>query len=206
MKIIRVATALALAIGLGACAQVGDVTRASPLMPLMGSTGEAPAAMALSRDYKIVAVDVAVPTTLVVSEANSYKPRGDIVWREDLPGDRYAQVDKLVTDAITAAVSDIDGKRKVTLAFVVTRFHALTEKARFSAPSGLGTHEVYMTMAVLDAATGDVIEPARPVGFTIEAHTSDDAIADMARGISQRSRISEALAVMVRRELGIAAG
>lgn len=206
MKIIRVAAALALAIGLGACAQVGDVTRASPLLPLMGTGGDAPAPMALSRDYKVVAVNVAVPEALTVSEENSYKPRADIVWREDPRGDRHAQVDLLVTDAITSAVKGLNGARKVRLDFVVTRFHALTEKARFNAPSGLGTHEIYLTMAVLDAATGEVIEPARRVGFTIDAHTSDDAIADMAQGITQRSRISEALADMVRRELGVAAG
>lgn len=202
MTPIRVALALTVAFGLGACAQVGDVTRASPLMPLIGGAGDAPAGVALPRDYKVVAVEVAVPASLVVAEDNSYKPRGDIVWREDGPGDRRAQVDGLVTDALRGAVADLNGARKVRLEVVVTRFHALSEKARFSAPSGLATHDIQMTMAVLDAATGEVIEPARPVGFKIDAHTSDDAIADMARGITQRSRISEALVRMVRRELG----
>lgn len=203
MTIFRAAAALMLALGLGACAQVGEVTRASPLMPLIGGGDDAPANVALSRDYEVVAVEVAVPTSLVVGEGNSYKPRGDIVWREDGPGDRHAQVDGLVTEALTGAVAGLDGARKVRLEVVVTRFHALSEKARFSAPSGLATHDVQMTMAVLDAATGAVIEPARPVGFKIEAHTSDDAIADMARGITQRSRITEALVGMVRRELGV---
>lgn len=202
MRPTRVALALVVAFGLGACAGGGDVTRASPFQSLIGPAGGAAAPMALSRDYRVVAVDVTVPDSLTVSEENSYKPRADIVWREDPRGDRRAQVDLLVTDALTGAVKGLNGARKVRLDFVVTRFHALTEKARFSAPSGLGSHEVYLTMAVRDAATGDVIEPARAVGFKIEAHTSEDAIADMAQGITQRSRISEALADMVRRELG----
>lgn len=204
MKMFRTAAALVLAMGLGACADVGDVTRASPLLPLIGGSGDAPAIVPVSRNYKVVAVDVTVPANLVVAEDNSYKPRGEIVWREDGPGDRRAQVDGLITDALTGAVAGLNGARKVRLEVVVTRFHALSEKARFSAPSGLGKHDIWMTMAVLDSATGEVIEPARPVGFKIDAHTSEDAIADMARGITQRSRISEALVAMVRRELGVA--
>lgn len=203
MQPIRAILALAVAVGLGACAQVDDVTRAAPLSPLVGPAG-AGAMPAVSRDYKVAAVDVEVPATLVVGESNSYMPRGDIVWREDGPGDRYAQVGGLITEALTGAVADLDGAREVRLAVVVTRFHALSEKARFGVPSGLATHDVQMTLAVLDAATGEVIEAARPVGFRIAAHTSDDAIADMARGITQRSRISEALAILVRRELGAA--
>ncbi|MDG2339800.1 MAG: hypothetical protein P8L32_01205 [Paracoccaceae bacterium] len=38
--------------------------------------------------YNVVSVRVEVPHSLRVSESNMLIPLGDIVWREDLPGDR----------------------------------------------------------------------------------------------------------------------
>ena len=52
----------------------------------------------------VARVEVRVPRSLKVSEANRYLPAGDIVWREDPPGDRHAQVQAIV-QAQQAAVA-----------------------------------------------------------------------------------------------------
>ena len=41
-------------------------------------------------------IHVVAPTTLKVSEGNTYYPNADIVWREDSPGNRYEQVSGLI--------------------------------------------------------------------------------------------------------------
>lgn len=202
MKPVRAALMIAAAVALTACAAPNVVaTRgASSNGPLLGQEGSGPVAP-LARSYHVTAVNVTVPETLTVSEANSYKPRADIVWREDPTGDRYSQVDKIITDAVTEAVAGMNGRRDVTLEIVVTRFHALTELTRFSAPPGLATHDVKMTLAVLDSKTGEVIEPARPIGFEIEAHTSGQAMADIAQGITQKMNITSAVVTLIQNEL-----
>ena len=77
-------------------------------------------------------VQVIVPRALKVSERNSYLPRGDIVWREDPIGDRHAQVQTIVQDAIVRGVTPLNGPVKADVEIVVQRFHALTEKARYT--------------------------------------------------------------------------
>ena len=44
-----------------------------------------------------------MPRSLKVSEANTFKPRADIVWRGEALGDRYQQVEAIFADAMTAA-------------------------------------------------------------------------------------------------------
>jgi len=206
MKAVRPVLILTLAAGLTACASTGDVTRAAPGETGLLSAAPAPAAtMAISRDYQVRNVEVIVPPSLTTNEQNSFKPRVDIVWREDPPGDRHAQVDTLVTDAIVAAVAVLEGARAVDLNLELTHFHALTQRTRYSAPFG-ATHDVGLILTVLDAETGEVLEPARPVGFEIEAHTGYEALADEAKGITQKSRISEALAEMILAELAAPQG
>ena len=58
------------------------------------------AAQAESADWQVTEITVIVPETLSVSEANSIKPRADIVWREDPLGNRHAQVQAVVQEAM----------------------------------------------------------------------------------------------------------
>ncbi|RME18470.1 MAG: hypothetical protein D6801_01305 [Alphaproteobacteria bacterium] len=194
---------MALGLALSACAKDEFVTRAAtedgPGAALLGAA-EAPALV--SRDYSVENVEVVVPESLEVSYANSFFPKADIVWWGDPVGDRRAQVDALITEAVKKGVADLDGARKVNLVLEVTRFHAITEKTRFAAPPGTATHDIKMMLTVLDAETGEVIEPAHPVGVTFEAHTGTQALADMAEGITQKDRITEKLVELMHMELG----
>jgi hypothetical protein len=71
---------------------------------------------------------VSVPRSLSVSEAHGIKPRADIVWREDPPGDRYVQVEGIMRDALTPTLSTMQGEVPVQVVIEVTRFHALSER------------------------------------------------------------------------------
>ena len=79
-------------------------------------------------DLSISNVTIRVPDTLVVSEENRYYPSGDIVWREDPPGDRRAQVKAIFEDGIGRGVATLDGPSTYDLDIEVLRFHALTQK------------------------------------------------------------------------------
>jgi len=141
-------------------------------------------------DWRLAALDVVVPTSLAVSEENSIKPRADIVWREDLCCDRHAQVDALMTEALTRALSPLSGSQPVQVELQVTRFHALTERTRYSIG---GEHEIEFILTVRDAATGTVLRGPRAVDITFPAAGGDRALANEARGYFQRNAITDRL-------------
>ncbi|MCI2398222.1 DUF6778 family protein [Aliiroseovarius subalbicans] len=189
-------------IGLSACSNGDLVSRAdAPNAPILVAA-PADVAPVVLRDYTVTEVDIIVPKTLKVSEANRFFPNADIVWREDPLGDRYSQVEAVITEAITQGVAGMDGTREVKVQLELTRFHALTEKTRFGAPQGSATHDIKMLLTVLDAQTGAVIEATRPFEIEFEAHTNQFALADIAQGITQRKRITEKLAQLIQSELG----
>ncbi len=195
----RFAPALIALMALGACDTPGAVTRnALANSPFLGGADAAHAPVPLNPSYRVSKVDVRVPETLRVSEANLYFPSADIVWREDPAGDRYAQVDKIVTDALRQGTAEMRGKRAVELDVVVTRFHALTEKVRYTYG---GTHDLKMLLTVRDAKTGEILEPAREIGFKIPAYGGQKALDAERRGETQKVRITGALIEMIRYEM-----
>lgn len=176
----------------------GIVSRnAQENLPLIGTMSGAHAPVPLNPSYRVTGVEVTVPNELTVSEANGIKPRADILWQEDPAGDRYAQVDSLLTKALEQGVAGIGGSRAVKVEAVVTRFHALTKRTRYTYG---GEHEIWMVMAVRDAATGELLEPGRLIGFDLYV-SPDEALANEARGVFQRDEITEAVAQMIRTEL-----
>lgn len=143
-------------------------------------------------------VIVRVPRALKVSERNSYLPRGDIVWREDPIGDRHVQVQKIVQDAIVRGVTPLDGPVKVNVDILVTRFHALTEKARYTVG---GVHAITFDLAITAADTGQLIVPVRTVRADLDAFGGRQALQAEARGLTQKVRITNHLAEVIRQEL-----
>ena len=147
---------------------------------------------------RVVRVNVEVPRTLTVSEAETIKPVADIVWREDPFGDRYAQAQSVVREAIEAGAKTATGNRAVTLDVVVTRFHAQTNRVRYSSyPS---EHETEFDLTIRDAATGKVLS-SRHVDATFQAYNGATAIAADQQGITQRMRIVEYVKAVVAQEL-----
>lgn len=151
-----------------------------------------------SAPISVNSVTVRVPRSLKVSERNSYIPRGDIVWREDPIGDRHAQVQKIVQDALARGVTPLNGPVSVDLHVQVTRFHALTEKARYTTG---GVHSIAFEMALTDPKTGEQLTPPRSIKADLSAFGGQQAINAEARGLTQKVRISNHLAEVIRQEL-----
>lgn len=143
-------------------------------------------------------VIVHVPRSLKVSERNSYYPRGDIVWRGDPLGDRHAQVQAIFESALKRGVQSLHGPVKVDLEVTVKRFHALTEKARYTVG---GVHSITFDLAVRDAETGKILVPPRTIRADLEGFGGQQAILAEARGETQKVRITNHLAEVIRQEL-----
>lgn len=195
MKYLQLTLAGLAVLAVSACATPSSVSRGlSSSGPLLSQDN---AAISVP-SYRVSAVNVTVPSSLSVSEANSYKPSADIVWRGDPRGDRHQQVGKLVEEAISAGVAGLDGARAVVLDIQVTYFHALTERARYTVG---GTHDIHFTLTVKDAATGLVLEPTRLIKTELNGLGSDDALAAEAQGQGQKVRITAHLKQLIRNEL-----
>lgn len=190
MKTIRLVAALAAAASLSACASVETVSRAAPTTPQAVQPGVAA--------FSIQAVQVSVPHSLRVSEANSYYPGSDIVWREDPMGDRYAQVKAIVEEGLQKAAARTQGSVPVVLDVEVTRFHALTEKARYTVG---GVHSVQFTLRLLNPETGQPLTEPRKIKADFKAFGGARAINAERNGITQKYRITERIAEVIAQEL-----
>jgi hypothetical protein len=149
-------------------------------------------------DLKISNVTIRVPETLVVSEENRYYPSGDIVWRGDPPGDRRAQVKAIFEDGIGRGTATLDGSMAYNLDIEVLRFHALTEKARYSIG---GIHSITFQVTLTDPATGATVGEPRIVQADLPGYGGDEAIAADAQGFTQKFRITNHLANVIVVEL-----
>ncbi len=195
MKRIPVILALGAGLALSACAiEPSVVTRgADPRTALLSEDGQA-----AMPSFHVADVQVIVPETLKVSEANTYKPRADIVWRGDPFGNRYEQVAAIMRAAALRGVQGVQGDRAAVVVIEVARFHALTEKARYTVG---GTHEIEFWLTVVDAETGEVIVPRRFVDTKLPALGGMAALAAEARGDTQKVRIEDFIAQVMVEEL-----
>jgi hypothetical protein len=139
--------------------------------------------------WRLAEVRVSVPTTLSVSEAKSLLPSADIVWREDPLGDRHAQVDTIITNAVTRGAQGLRGSRPVIIDVTVSRFHALTFEAELR-DQNWGVHNIKFTAQVLDAATGAVLLPATAIRAELPALSGAQMKAARAKGQTQKSMIT----------------
>jgi hypothetical protein len=203
MTTAKTLTALVIALGLSACAQVDTASRRAtadlPLLPNeMNLLAETSGARVLHAQYDVEAINIVVPTDLKVSEANAFYPRADIVWRGEPRGDRYAQVSAIFSEAISRGTASMASGRQVAVDIEVMRFHCLTEKTRYTVG---GTHSLKFEMTVRDVATGEVIDGPRLVVADIAAAGGARAIAEDEAGRTQRVVVVERLAEVIRREL-----
>ena len=210
-RILRPVLALGFALGVSACASVETtklsgpetISRNAPVPSALNAPVTTQSELSAIGPFSVVAVNVTVPETLRVSEANRYYPSGDIVWREDPMGNRYEQVKAILTAGLTRGVSGFDGEREVVLDVVLTRFHALTEKARYTIG---GVHAIQFEMQVRDAETGEVLIAPRRIKADFDALGGQAAIASEARGVTQKVRITNQLAWVIEQELGLERG
>ncbi len=193
----KILAALVLALGASACASVDTASRNAPYdVPSTEMAAPAPS-------YALESFDVLVPTTLKVSEANLYYPPGDIVWRGDAPGDRYQQVKAIFDESVRLGAYPLDGAMPVRVEIEVTRFHALTEKTRYTVG---GVHSIEFIMTIIEPETGTVLRGPKPITASLVAYGGQMAIQAEARGLTQKYRITQHLARVVRDELTKAEG
>lgn len=196
MRLVKLSAALMLGLGLAACASPETASRNAPFAAPMVNPSAVPLAV---KDIR-----VSVPKSLKVSEANRYLPSGDIVWREDAPGDRHAQVKAILDDAFTRGVESLpQGSVPVVLDIELIRFHALSEKARYTVG---GVHAIQFIYTLRDAATGAALTEPKFIKADFRALGGQAAINAERQGITQKVRITEHLAQVIRQELGAETG
>lgn len=162
-----------------------------------------PVATGVSRAWRVVDVQVTAPRSLRVSEARTYLPDADIVWREDpASGNRYEQVEKIVADAARDGTAGLHGARPVVLQVTLSRFHAMTFEAE-SLSFAAGVHDIEFTAQVVDARSGAVLTGPTFIEASLPAHTGGAMAQLRAQGDSQKKQISRHLRSVFAGWLGI---
>lgn len=190
MKMLKLVAVLATAVSLSACASVETVSRSAP--------ATTPVAQPASAQLNIQDVRINVPYSLTVFEANRYYPGSDIVWREDPMGDRHQQVKSIFEAGLEKASTQTQGSVPVVVDIEVTRFHALTEKARYTTG---GVHSVQFTMRLRNPETGVPYTEPRQIKADFKAFGGARAIEAERAGITQKIRITDRIAEVVAQEL-----
>ncbi|MEM8631737.1 MAG: DUF6778 family protein [Pseudomonadota bacterium] len=146
-------------------------------------------------------VRVALPQDLDVNEANTFAPRGDIVWHGDpTTGDRRAQVESIVEDGVRKGASGLSGTDPVSIGVTVMRFHAVTPRAVNSAPGAV--HNVVFSAQVFDS-TGAPLTAPTVIQADLEAFVGSAAVVAAQEGQTQRVRITDHIAAVTAAWLGI---
>ena len=155
----------------------------------------------VTKGWHVVDVQVDVPQSLTVSEAKSLEPRADIVWREDPPGDRHAQVAAIMENAIRLGAKGLHGSRPVILQATMSRFHALTFEAETRLSSS-GVHNINFVIQVLDARSKEVLVPPVDIDAALPALSGQQMRDARARGETQKSQITYHVAQTIAGWLG----
>ncbi|MBW4708717.1 hypothetical protein KX928_13085 [Roseobacter sp. YSTF-M11] len=148
--------------------------------------------------YNVTGINVIVPESLIVSEANSYYPSGDIVWREDPAGNRHEQVKAIFDTAMARGTADMKDGTPVVLDVQVMRFHALTEKTRYTIG---GIHSITFGLSLRSAETGLLLGEPRVIKANLKGFGGERAIAAERQGQTQKVRITDHLAGVILTEL-----
>jgi hypothetical protein len=175
-----------------------EAVEARQLVELPPAEEQVEPVMPIASPVSVHAVKVRVPRSLKVSERNRYLPFDDIVWREDPIGDRHAQVQKIMQDALMRGVTPLEGPGKVDVEVELVRFHAITEKARYTTG---GVHAITFDLTLRDPETGAMVVPQRRIRADLEAYGGQQAINAEALGLTQKARISDHLTEVIREEL-----
>jgi hypothetical protein len=194
MKHVRMVALIAMGMAVSGCASLDVASRNAPF--------EAPSAAATTPAMKVEAYEVRVPKSLKVSEANLYYPSGDIVWRGEPLGDRHAQVKQIFEESLARGTVGANGSVPVLIDVEVRRFHALTEKTRYTVG---GRHEIKFVMNFLNPETRQPVAEPREIDATFKGFGGQRAIAAERNGVTQRKRIHERLTSLFQHELGITA-
>lgn len=194
MKLFKMITIVALGLGVAGCASIDTVSRN---IPLETSTFDIEAQVA-PRSYAIEAMTFSTIDELSVSEANSYYPQADVVWRGDPIGDRVAQVEAMFQTAATRNKERLEGDTPVVVDIQLVRFQGVTERTRFSIG---GVYNIVFNMRVRNAETGEVIEDSRRILADLSAPGGIAALMQEQRGQTEKVRVTDFLTQVFSDEL-----
>jgi hypothetical protein len=162
----------------------------------------APVAAEASQSWALADVTVDVPAALTVSEAKTFLPRADIVWREGAVGNRKQQVAEIVAAAVRAGAEGLPGDRPVRIAITLQRFHALTFEAERRLTYS-GVHDIEFYATVIDAKTGETLFGPDFIEASLPALAGTPMIEARLRGESQRSQITTHVTRVIQGWLGL---
>lgn len=193
MKITRAIALTFLGLGVSACANVETATRNAPLtVPVEVSVAN------VAPSVRVTGYKISIPDNLRVSEAELYYPMGDIVWRGDPIGDRFQQVKDIFSSSVLTGTHELNGVVPVVLDIEVLRFHALTNKARYTVG---GVHSMKFNLTVRNPETGAILVPTRKIEADLKAFGGQKAILADRRGQTQKVRITGHLANVINKAL-----
>lgn len=199
MRTIKLITVLGMGILMSACASTDIASRNATIDPTSSSTIlRAAPETAPTPKLQISQINVVVPQRLKVSEANRYYPSGDIVWRGDPIGDRHAQVKAIFETALHKTAENTADGIPTLMNVEVLRFHALTEKARYSTG---GVHSITFRLTPVDLRTGVPLAAPRIVEADLDGFGGQQAIEADRAGNTQKVRITNHLAEVFRQEM-----
>ncbi|MCX7559964.1 hypothetical protein OS190_10330 [Sulfitobacter sp. F26204] len=208
MQTLKLFTAMTLGVSVAACGNVPDIASRNAPYEVTPPSDSQPASQPLATGnterlhaqlpMTVTQININVPRTLTVSEANSYYPKADIVWRGDPIGDRYAQITQIFDTAFRAGTKDLSGPTGVILDVELVRFHSVTEKTRYSVG---GVHNMVFNLTVRRASTGAALAPTRQVTADLPALGGRSAIEAERKGQTQKVRVTNFLAQAIRQEL-----
>jgi hypothetical protein len=199
MKAFKTLLSVGLMLGLSACAQSG-ASRSTATDGMSLATKEASVAVGqkVAIPLHVTDVVVKVPTSLRVSEADTWYPLADVVWRGEARGNRLVQVQAIFEEAAARGTADLTSGVAVVAEVEVVRFHCLTEKTRNTIG---GTHAMEFKMTIRDAETGAVLDGPRLVNADVKAAGGSKAISEDYAGRTQRVVVIERLAQVLQDEL-----
>ena len=159
----------------------------------------------LTYNWRVVEVQATVPRTLTTTTANGQMPDVDLIWREDGPGDVYAQIETIMEEAMAQASlrfrPAVKGSRPVILRTEQIQFHSLTERARSNIG---GIHNTDFILTVVDANTGELLAGPATIESDVKAYGGAKAEALVAVGQTMRVRIIQRVSDVIATYLGIA--
>ncbi|MDK3072420.1 hypothetical protein QO034_04780 [Sedimentitalea sp. JM2-8] len=155
----------------------------------------------VSQTWRVTAVNVTVPDSLTVSDENSFLPRADIVWHGDPPGDRRAQVQKIVAASAKTAVSGLRGNRPVALNMTVQAFHGVSPIALARAPEAV--YAMAFLAQITDARTGTALTPLTHIQADTPALVGEAGINAAQFGPTQTEQVSSHIVATLQGWLGI---
>ena len=154
----------------------------------------------VSRNWRASEVTVIVPQTLTVSESNTLAPNADIVWHGDPLGDRRVQVRELIGAGIAHGASGLQGSRPVEIRAIVSEMHAVTPAAVSRAPAAV--HNISFSIQVFDSRNGRALTDVTQIDADLPAYVGAAAVVAAQQGQTQKVRITNHVAAVVRGWLG----